>query len=142
MNMPSIITAQLADAMRMPIKSTHQMLTRREFDSIRPEKAFAGKHCVFNARQTLLMLIAGDLVRFGIKAPLAGKIATRAGESLFFETTAASLHIEFRQNGASFAFTTDEPPEAATAAGPARFRLTFDMNAYRAAVEAAMSEKR
>lgn len=141
MSIKSIVTSQLADAMRMPIEPVHQMLTRPEFDAFRPDKAFAGKHCVFNERQTLLMLIAGDLVRWGIKAPLAGKIAARAGESLFFDPGATALHIEFHQNGASFTFTTVDAPEAAEAAGPARFRLTFDLNAYRAAVDVAMSEQ-
>ncbi len=138
MIMREITTAKLADAMRMPVIPVQQMLTRAEFQSIRPEQQFAGRTCMFNERQAFLMMIAGDLVRFGIKSPLAGRVADRIAESLSFDPNAPTLHIEFRANGASFAFTTDEPPEAATVAGPRRFRLTFDLRAYRAAVDAAM----
>jgi hypothetical protein len=52
---------------------------------------------------------------------------------LCFDPEADQIHIEFRRNGAMFFFTTDEPPEAALAAGPARWRMTFDLLAYRAA---------
>jgi hypothetical protein len=92
----------------------------------------------FNARQCLIMLLVADCVRYGMKAPLAGRMAGRIAESLVFDPEAAKVHIEFRQNGASFTFTSDDAPDAAEAAGPARFRLTFDLNAYRAAVDAAM----
>lgn len=140
MIMPTIITAQLADAMRMPVEQVHQMLTRPEFEPFRPEKAFAGKHCEFNSRQTFIMLMAGDVVRGGIKAPWAGRLGQRIAETLLFNPDADKLHLEFRANGASFVFTTDEAPDAAEAAGPARWRMTFDLEAYRAAADAAMSD--
>lgn len=134
-----ITTPHLADTMHMLTEQVHQMLTRPEFQSFRPDRAVPGKHCRFNERQTLLMLLAGDLVRWGVKAPLAGKIAARAAEVMFFDANAASLNIEFHANGASFTFTSPDAPDAASAAGPARFRLTFDLTAYRAAVDAAMT---
>ena len=133
-----LTTPALADTMHMPVESLYRMLAHNEFDSFRPRKAYHGKLAYFNKPQALLMLIAGDAVRFGMKAPLAGSIAQRAAEALLFDPDAAALRFEFRANGANFAFTTEEPPEAATAAGAARFRLTFDIASYRAAVAAAM----
>lgn len=135
-----ITTPKLADKMHMPVESVYRMLTHPEFASFRPDKSYHAKLSLFNERQALLMLIAGDAVRFGMKAPLAGSIAERAAEALAFDPNADAVHFEFRAIGANFAFTTDEPPEAATAAGAARFRLTFDIAAYRAVVAVAMSD--
>lgn len=140
MNTRELATPQLAPVMGMPVENVYQMLTHPQYESFRPEKAYNGRPGMFNERQTLLMLVAGDLVRFGIKAPLAGSVAARAAETLLFNPDAAALHIEFRANGASFTFTTEEAPDAAVAAGPARFRITFDLRAYNAAVAMAMGE--
>lgn len=132
-------TPQTANVIRMPVENFHRILVLPEVQSFRPERQPLPHPCTFNERQTLLFMIVSDLMRFGIKGPLAGSVATRAAEQLLFDPEAEALHIEFRANGASFTFTTDEPPEAASAAGSRRFRLTFDLREYRAAVDVAMS---
>ena len=135
-----ISTPELANAMMIPVENVHQMLTHPQYESFRPAKARNGKLGLFNERQAVLMLIAGDAVRFGMKAPLAGSLAERAAEALYSNPEADALHFQFRAIGATFAFTTDEPPEAATAAGVARFCLSFDLATYKAAVAAAMGD--
>jgi hypothetical protein len=80
------------------------------------------------------------MVRSGMKFPLAARWACRIAEQLLFDGDAPRVHIELRRNGALFCFTTDDAPEAANAAGPVRFRMSFDLEGYRAAFRAALTD--
>ncbi len=125
-----------------PLNTLYQWFSKPEIQPILPAPAINGGTRNFNERQTMLMMAAGDLVRAGIKFPLAARWACRIAEALLFDPEAACVHIEFRRNGAMFFFTTDEPREAATAAGPARFRVTLDLDAYRAAIREELSARK
>lgn len=135
-----LTTGSLAELMRMPLEPVHQMLPKPELQSILPPPAYNGKPRRFNARQTLLMVMVGDLVRWGVKVPLAGKLVTRLAETLLADPAADTAHIVFHANGASF-FTTDEEPDHAPMTGAERFRLTFNLEAYRAVVDQAMVDR-
>ena len=127
----------LADKLRMPMERMHRLLGLVEFDAI-IERGGDDRRIRLNERQALIVFLTGDLVRFNVKGPLAATTALPIAEALAFNPDAETVNIEFRENGASFTFTGDDAPEAAVAAGAARFRLTFHLNAYRAAVSAAI----
>ncbi|MFN3676561.1 MAG: hypothetical protein ACK4TC_11310 [Sphingomonas pseudosanguinis] len=133
-------TSSVADLMYTPLVTVYQMLTKPDIQPVLPPPASNGGTRNFTERQTMLMMLAGDMVRSGMKFPLAARWACRIAEQLLFDPEASFVHIEFRRNGALFCFTTDLAPEAAYAAGPACFRTTFDLNAYRAAIRAAMAD--
>lgn len=136
----SLSTSRLSDLMYTPVTTVHQFMAKAEIQPILPEPAPNGCARRFNERQSVLMMLAGDMVRSGMKFPLAARWACRVAEQLLFDPEASFVHIEFRRNGALFCFTSDETPEAADAAGPARFRTTFDLDAYRAAFRAALAD--
>lgn len=140
MNDQTLSTSRLSDLMYTPVTTVHQFMAKAEIQPILPEPAPNGCARQFDERQSLLMMLAADMVRSGMKFPLAARWACRIAEQLLFEPEAPRVHIEFRRNGALFCFTSDDPPEAADAAGPARFRTTFDLNAYRAAFRAALTD--
>lgn len=133
-------TSRLSDLMYTPVTTVHQFMAKAEIQPILPEPAPNGCARQFNERQSVLMMLAADMVRSGMKFPLAARWACRIAEQLLLDPEAPRVHIEFRRNGALFCFTSDEAPEAAEAAGPARFRTTFDLDAYRAAIRAAMAD--
>lgn len=139
MTIETLPTARVAHLMYMPLNTVYQMMSKPEIQPVLPAPAPNGGTRNFNERQTLLMMAAGDLVRSGIKFPLAARWACRIAEQLFFDPGASQVHVEFRRNGAMFFFTSTDAPDAADAAGPARFRLTLNLNAYRAAIREAMS---
>lgn len=136
----TLATSAVADLMYTPLVTVYQMLTKPDIQPVLPPAASNGGTRNFNERQALLMMLAADMVRSGMKFPLAARWACRIAEQLAFDPEAPRIHIEFRRNGTLFCFTTDETPEAAEAAGPARFRTTFDLDAYRAAIRAAMAD--
>lgn len=114
-------------------------------ESWMPPKVGRGQPRLFNRYQLLLLMLQTDLSRWGTSIPFAGKIVTRIAETLFSHPEAAELAIEFHEVGASFVYGVDRGEQlvrcdAAGAAGPARFRLTFDLDAYRAAVAAAFAQ--
>lgn len=119
---------ELSDPMRMPPEAVNRILGHSSIQVIVPDRTL-------NERQFMLLLIAGDLTRFGVKLPLAASLAARIAEALCCAPDAMRVRIEFRRNGASFAFTSDEAPDAAIAAGPARFHLSFDLTEYRSVVK-------
>ena len=123
----------MADALYMPIERMHRLLGLPEFRSIVPRGSF-DRRIRINANQAFIVFITGDCVRFGMKSPLAASIALRIAEALAFNADAETVNIEFRRNGASFAFVGNDATDAAGAAGPARWRLSFNIAAYRAAV--------
>jgi hypothetical protein len=95
----------------------------------------------FNQNQTLILLIANDLVKARHKIPHAVALACQIAETLLFAPNAERVTLEFRANGAGFVFSGDDAPEAARAAGAARFRLSFDVAEYRAVVAKAFAER-
>ena len=129
----------LADTLHMPIERMHRVLALPEFRDLLPRSS-ADRLLRLNANQAFIVLITGDCIRFGMKAPLAASIALRIAEVMLFSPDADTVTIEFRRNGASFAFVGDEATDAANAAGPARWRLSFSAAAYRSAVEEMMSD--
>lgn len=131
-------TRTVADLAYTPLNTLYQMMSKPEIEPVLPPPAPNGQKRRFNERQTVHMLIATDLVRAGIKFPLAATWAVRIAEELCCDPDADQIHIEFRRNGALFFFTTPDAPEAALAAGPARWRLTFALDAYRAAFRGAL----
>lgn len=133
-------TSSVADLMYTPLVTVYQMLTKPDIQPVLPPPASNGGTRNFTERQAMLMMLAGDMVRSGMKFPLAARWACRIAEQLLFDPDAPRVHIEFRRNGALFCFTSDDAPEAADAAGAARFRTSFDLNAYRAAIRAAMAD--
>jgi len=136
-------TAAIADLAYTPLTSAYQMMSKDEIEPVLPPPAINGGKRYFNERQGVLFVLAMDLVRAGIKFPLAARWAVRTAEHLYGDPDAEHIHIEFRRNGAMFFFTTNEAPDAAQAAGPARFRLTFDLASYRTAFrDAARAEGR
>lgn len=124
-------TASIADLAYTPLTTVYQMMSKGEIEPVLPPPALNGGKRYFDETQGLLFILAMDLVRAGAKFPLAARWAVRIAEHLHEEADAERIHIEFRRNGAMFFFTTDEAPDAAKAAGPARFRVTFDLAAYR-----------
>lgn len=104
-----------------------------------------GKSRRYNRNQTMLLMLHSDLTRSSLSIPAAGKLVNRIAEQLFFNPDAEELVIEFRRNGASFFYAgarghaADEPNDAAYMAGPARFRVTFDLANYREAVNTAFA---
>ncbi|WP_375271239.1 hypothetical protein [Sphingomonas sp.] len=140
MSADTLPTSSVADLMHTPLVTVYQMLTKPDIQPVLPPPASNGGTRNFTERQTMLMMLAGDMVRSGMKFPLAARWACRIAEQLLFDPEASFVHIEFRRNGALFCFTSDEAPEAADAAGPARFRTTFGLDAYRAAIRAAMAD--
>ena len=137
-NKQTVSTSTVAGLGYTPLKTTFQQMSKPEIEPVLPPPASNGQTRRFNERQTVLMLIAMDLVRAGIKFPLAASWSVRIAEELCCDPDADQIHVEFRRNGALFFFTTDEAPEAAEAAGPARWRLTFELTAYRAAFRGAV----
>ena len=129
----------MADALYMPIERMHRILGLPEFRNIVP-RSTSDRRIRLNGRQAFIIFITGDCVRFGMKCPLAASIALRIAEALAFNADAETVNIEFRRNGASFAFVGNEATDAAGAAGPARWRLSFNIAAYRTAVDAVMSD--
>ena len=129
----------LANALGVPIEKMYRILQLPEFRNLLPR--VTGKHRLrLSANQAFIVLITGDCIRFGMKAPLAASIALRIAEVMLFSPDADTVTIEFRRNGASFAFVGDEATDAANAAGPARWRLSFSAATYRSAVEEMMSD--
>lgn len=110
-----------------------------------PEMEGRGKPRRYNPNQLLLLMLHSDLTRWGLSVPFAGKIVNRIAESLFFNRNADELVIEFHRNGASFFYAGERQfagqvrEDAADAAGPARFRVTFDLTAYWKEVNAAFA---
>ena len=102
-----------------------------------PEPRGYGVPRLWNGRQTMLLALHADLVRFGMPIPRAGKLVARIAEALAFNAEAEKLFIEFRTNGASFFTFGGEPNDAALAAGKVRFTMILELAAYRRAVEAA-----
>ena len=140
MSAETLPTSRVADLMSTPLVTLYQMLTKPEIQPVLPPPATNGGTRNFNERQTLLMMLAADMVRSGMKFPLAASWACEFGERLAFNPEASSVHVEFRRSGAMFFFTSDDAPEAGEHAGPRRFRMTFDLDAYRAAIRTAMSK--
>lgn len=140
MSVNTLPTPKLSDVMYVPLDVVHQWTAKPDLEAVLPPPARKGDARYFNERQSLLMMLTGDLVRSGRKFPQAAKWACRIAEELLFHPEAPCVHVEFRRNGAMFFFTSDDAPEAAEHAGPRRFRMTFDLDAYRAAIRTAMSE--
>ncbi len=140
MPVDTLPTPALSDVTYTPINTIYQWLTKPEIQPVLPPPAPNGGTRNFTERQTMLMMLAADMVRSGMKFPLAARWACRIAEQLLFDPEAPRVHIEFRRNGALFCFTSDDAPEAAEAAGPSRFRTTFDLDAYRAAIRAALTD--
>lgn len=131
----------LADTARTQIETFRRIISTTEVRRLLPEGDADDRRFRFNGRTALLMVLVADCVRYGMKAPQAGRIVGGIAERLAFDPGASHVHIEFHENGASFTFTSDEAPDAASAAGPARFKLTFDLRAYRAVIDAALAER-
>lgn len=131
----------LADTARTQIETFRRIISTTEVRRLLPDGEADDRRFRFNDRSALLMLLVADCIRYGMKAPQAGRIVGGIAERLAFDPTASHVHIEFHENGASFTFTSDEAPDAASAAGPARFKLTFDLRAYRAVIETALAER-
>ncbi len=133
----AITSSQQADLARMPLNVFYRYTSQPEIQAVLPPAAPNGQSRKYSERPAVLVTLALDLVRAGIKFPLAASWAVRIAEQLCFDPEAEKIHLEFRRNGALYFFTTDKSPEAAGAAGPARWRLTFDLAEYRAAFLAA-----
>jgi hypothetical protein len=131
----------LADTARTREETFRRIISTTEVRVLLPEGSADDRRFRFNGRTALLMLLVADCVRYGMKAPQAGRIVGGIAERLTFDPGASHVHIEFHENGASFTFTSDESPDAASAAGPARFKLTFDLGAYRAVIDATLAER-
>lgn len=101
-----------------------------------PEMEGRGKPRHYSPNHLLLLMLHTDLTRWHLSVPAAGKLVNRIAESLFFKRNADELVIEFHRNGASFFYAGERRfagqvrEDAADAAGPARFRVTFDLTAY------------
>ena len=104
-----------------------------------------GKARRYTPRQFLLLLIHSDLMRWGLSLPFAGRLVTRIAETMLFSPDAGELVIEFRVNRASFFYGVErgdlafDRGDAAHVAGPARFRVTFDLAVYWDAVNTAFA---
>ena len=140
MSNPTVTSATQADLMYMPKGAFYSMTAKPEIQPVLPPQAPNGGTRHYNERQSIILMAAGSMVRSGMKFPLAARWACRIAEQLLFDPDAARVHIEFRRNGALFCFTSDDAPEAAEAAGPVHFRTTFDLDAYRAAFRAALTD--
>jgi hypothetical protein len=105
------------------------------------EKSVGDWRLRFTPNQTIALLIVSDLARATYKVPHAAKLVCGIAETMLFNPDASHINFEFRANGAGFFFAGDDAPEAARAAGAARFRLTFDVAEYRAVVAKAMAER-
>ena len=138
---PTFTLPGLADVARTQIEALRRTISTTEVRRLMPDGDADDRRFRFNDRTALLMMLVADCVRYGMKAPQAGRIVGGIAERLAFDPGASHVHIEFHENGASFTFTSDEAPDAASVAGPARFKLTFDLRAYRAVINAALAER-
>lgn len=141
MQTATLPTSIVSDLARQPLNKVYQWFNNGDCQPLLPSHSPTGSPRRFNGRETLLFMIMSNFERWGLKVPFAAKLAARIAETLAFNASATHVHIEFRDNGASFTFTGDEAPDAADAAGPAMFRLTINLEAYRAAIDAALTER-
>jgi hypothetical protein len=141
MNQITFTLDKIADLARVSVEKLRLVAECPELAPIVGEKADGSWRLRFNANQTLALLIVSDLARAGVKIPLAAKWVCQIAETMLFNPDAAQVNFEFRAIGMGFFFAGNDAPEAASNAGDARFRLTFNVGAYRAVVDRAVAER-
>jgi hypothetical protein len=131
----------LASVAHCDIKSFYRTIALAELRPIVGDKPASTQKHSFNANQALILLIVTDMMRAGIPGPRAARLACRFAETLLFAPDADRVTVQYHANGVGFFFTGDDAPEAACAAGAARFRLSFEVAEYRAVVERALAKR-
>lgn len=138
-------TAAMGDLARISRAKVYETFDTPECAAFLPDKAPIGESRQFNFQRALLFMIHCDLHRSWLSIPAAGRVTCRIGEALFQHPGADRVAISFHENGASL-FVADngdaDLPSDDMGAGRLRFRVTFDLSAYRDAISAALESQR
>lgn len=125
--------------------SIHQVHAEPTCQRFTPPLEGLGKTRRYGKYHLLALMIHTRLTGLGMSIPAAGRIVGRMMEEIAFNRNAGAIVIECHENGANVFYAVDrddltfERSDASRAAGQSYVRLTIDLVACRALVDAAFA---
>ena len=105
-----LTTSFVAPLVRRDKTTIYQWFNTPECQPWLPAKTGIGESRTFTPEQAVLLMILSDLNRWGVPVPFAGKIVSLIAERLAAEPSAAEVHLQFHENGATFTEAHGQQP--------------------------------